>query len=464
MVRLRAILLARLDAATPWAFLLAAVVTSLALICITPPFQSADETTHLIRADMLTFGPAGFTSRDGPEPQTQGRLHVAIMDAAAAFEHVKFEHSQAARLADFEAAQDERLDARMGQASPGLAFNPVFYAPPALAVAIGRHYGWTVLDTLYLARAFNALASIGLMFAALRLAGRQGLFAYAILTLPMAMALIASVSQDGPLFGTAALGVAILSRAMSADRPLRRRESWGAAICFGLVAIAKPPFLLLLLLLACAPAAQRRHKWAAIAAMGAVAVGWTVWTSATGWATPPPPGSLAEPDAQVQWLLRHPADWARLLLHTLSVHSNYPEQFVGVLGWLDTPLPQRFYPAAEIVVGLGALGAVAFGGKGWRMTRIAAAPVALATAAAVFFALYVAWTDVDAATIEGVQGRYLYPPVLALGLLLAGPRNVLEDNPVSGWALVATKAAVLLFPVVSFVVLLRTLIWRYYLS
>lgn len=445
-------------------FLFAALTTCLALVYVTPPFQAADETTHLIRADMLTFGPGGFASQAGPKPRILARTHVAIMDADNPFERIKFDNGAKVRAADFDDARRAHLDGRIGAASPGLAFNPVFYLPPATAVAYGRHYGRPVLETLYLARLLNALASIGLVFAALRLARRQGLFVYAILTLPMAMALYASVSQDGPMFGTAALGVAILSRAMSNDRPLRRLECWGAAACFGLIAAAKPPYVLLILLLAAAPANDRRNKWAAIALAVAAAGAWTISTSATGWAATPPPGSLADAGAQARFLADHPADWIPILLRTLSVHTNYHEQFIGILGWLDTPLPLRFYPTAEVIVGLAALGSIAIGGRGWGAVRAAALPVALVTMVAVFLALYAAWSDVGGSIIEGVQGRYFYPPILALVLLVAGSRNVLDGNPVTGWALVATKAAVLAFPVVSFVVLLHTLLWRYYLA
>jgi uncharacterized membrane protein len=354
----------------------------------------------------------------------------------------------------------------MSHIYPGQAFNPLLYLPASAAVAWGRHYGWTVIDGLYLARVLNVLASIALGFAALRMAGGARLPLFAILMLPMSMAVSASVSQDGLILGLTGVAAAILSRAMTEDRPLRRAESLVAALAVAAVGVAKAPYAVMALLLLIAPAEDRRMT--GVAAVGAltVAVAWNAWMSAGGWAPVPPPGMSTDAAAQAHFLLGHWDRIPHIAAETFAVYSQpYAQEFVGVLGWLDTLLPRPFYTAAYVMLAtaFAAVAAVGVSG-GWRVVRLAAPALAVVGAVGVCAALYIGWTNVGASRIDGVQGRYFLPLAMMLPLMLEGPRPILGGDRVRNGLRAAASAAVLAFPLLSLVVTEQALIERYYLS
>jgi len=457
----------QLRAATPWVFLILALASCLLMIQTNPPYMAADEQTHLQRADTFTFGPKGLeTRRIKGRDFVLGTVHFAVIDAAAPFEHVKFHPQEKALAADYEAMEGFRLDKRKAQVPPGEAFSPLFYLPSAAAVAWSRHFGLTVLDTLFLARTLDALTTVGLGFAALRIAGRAQLPLFAILMLPMSMALASAVSQDGPLLGVTALGAAILSRAMSEARPLTTREVAGAALCVAMIGMAKPPYAILALLLAVAPAEDRRRaRLAAVLAL-TVPLAWAGWMSNSGWSPPDPPGFVSEPLLQARYLLAHPAALWNLIDATLAVHgTHYLDQMVGVLGWLDTPLPPPFYTAALTMLAVAGVAALGVDGpRGWAAVRWLAPALALVGAAGVFAALYLSWSLIGSTTIEGVQGRYFLPLALFATLAVEGARPLFAGEGLRrGLGLVA-GVAVLAFPIVSLVVTQLTLLRRFYLG
>jgi uncharacterized membrane protein len=450
--------------AIPWLFLALALAFGALMVWVTPPFLMADEQTHLMRADIMTSGPAALSHRVSlGREHVIGRVHQAIPDAAAPFEHAKFQSSEKVQRSDF-AAAPPTLDGRWTATYPGQALNPAFYLPSAAAVAWGRHFGWRVLDTLYLARTLNLLASVGLGFVALLLARQARLPIYAILLLPMSVALDAAVSQDGPMIGLAAVAAAILSRAIGEDRPLRGREQLALAACVAAVGMAKPPYAVFALLLLAAPTQDRRTQRLAAAAALAIPLLWNGWMSAAGWAPPDPPGEHTDAVAQALRLVHAPGQIAPLVAATFGAFGEaYAQEFVGVLGWLDTVLPTAFYTAAYWMLGVALLAPAAYGARAWRGFKALTPVVALVAAAGVFLSLYLAWTSLGVSRIEGVQGRYLIPLALMLPLALEGPRPWLAADPVRSGLQLAATIGVLAFPIVSLVVTQRALIERFFM-
>ena len=127
-----------------------------------------------------------------------------------------------------------------------------------------------------------------------------------------------------------------------------------------------------------------------------------------------------------------------------------------MLGWLDTPLPDRFYHLAW-----GILVATILVDP-FRQARVE--PVARAlylavfalTFAGVLLALYVATSDVGAPAIRGVQGRYFVPLLPLLGVALG---IGVDGRP---WLRGAATTAAALFAATSAGVTVVGVVERYY--
>src|SRR5690606_29208317 len=74
-------------------------------------------------------------------------------------------------------------------------------------------------------------------------------------------------------------------------------------------------------------------------------VTWTLFTINTTVYPPGPRGS--DSSARLLFFLSDPIGLARILWNTLSdpdLRAFYLHSFIGVLGWLDAPLPELLYP------------------------------------------------------------------------------------------------------------------------
>jgi uncharacterized membrane protein len=146
---------------------------------------------------------------------------------------------------------------------------------------------------------------------------------------------------------------------------------------------------------------------------------------------------------QMHFLLSHPFAILPITLATLRLHSiRLLQEFIGVLGWLDIPLPRLFYACSLLLfcLLLAMEGVRQYG-------RVAAmmALILLACCAAVFGALYLDWTPVGGHTVKGLQGRYFIPLALfAVPLLARRNRYPLFVLPVlGGWALTGVLVVIM---------------------
>jgi uncharacterized membrane protein len=458
------------EKAAPWLFVLIATIACLFLAWNMPPFMNADELAHAQRADVTTFGHLIGERVGTPQERVAGGMvDVPLAEAAGVFNDLQFDPTEKVRQADFDEAARYRFDGRIAQTGfPGAAvYPPVFYGPASLGLGFGKALGWRILDSLYLARVLTALSCVAVGFLALQTAGRARLPLFALLTLPMSVSLYSSVSTDGLLLTTTALGVALISRAIFEDRALLPKEALLAALCFGLAAATKPPYAALALIFLVAPGLSA--KWRGLSAGLAIALcaGWNMWMAAAVRTPTRLPGTAVDPTAQVAHLLAHPETILPIATRTLSEEWDfYVRSFVGVLGWLDTPLPDGVYPFALGGLALAFLAALtAWRSTRWSLAKALAAPLALVAAGGVFLGMYLVWSDVGLDQVNGVQGRYFLPLAVFLTLLVEAPASVSGPSRRKRMALRDGAAwLVLLAPVAFLAITQRAVILRYYLA
>lgn len=135
------------------------------------------------------------------------------------------------------------------------------------------------------------------------------------------------------------------------------------------------------------------------------------------------------PDAQSSLILSNPLEYAGVLLRTLVSAPLIPDSFVGLVGIFGPPvmMPALYYAVLPVAVAavLIASPKTAPSRLQHRSTRLLALFLTLSGTLIVLTLLYLQWNPVGAATIRGFQGRYLYPFVPLLLLLLPpGGREV----------------------------------------
>jgi Predicted membrane protein (DUF2142) len=442
------------------------LVVPLVLLCAwrVPTGQVPDEPTHVARAASLLHGEvighrvaqvnAASGSEDAGVTANFG-LVVAAFAGTGAAAPAPFDASPVTRLTwvrDIPWAAGPSFVSCVNTA----AYAPIAYVPAALGLGVAMLLGAKPHGAIIAARFANAIAFSLIGIAALGLARRGRLLLLIVLALPMTIWLAGSCNQDGLVIAIAALGIALLTRE-------ERAAFWCGCAALAVLVLQKPPYGPLALLPLLTPgAADLRSLLRRLAGALVVGVPGLLWSMAvvalvavpllpSGLYHPGPlwPGDAARlfhsaiSGAQLQVLLHHP--WRVSALPFETAHAQLKplrQQFIGVLGVLTVPLPHWLYQLWSVAL-LSALCRLAAGrasGAHW-VTRVLAACAVLCCFELIFLTLYLTWTPVGMARIDGVQGRY-FIPLAAAFVFVVPPVERLARLPRWIWWL-APVAAIL---------------------
>ena len=439
----------------PWflagLFCLYAAVAIPMIALLMPPLQAADETAHAQRANEISHGGLIATRFNGPLT-SGGVIDLGLIRLWRVVEDLPFrpDHKLTQAMERQAAAVTWKPRGNDSFANTAI-YPPLLYAPAAIGQAAGRWLHLSVLHAMLLSRLLDGAASTVLAAIAIGLGDALAPLLFTLLCLPMSLALFAAITQDGPMIALSALAVSLFARA-------RRGSAYVAAgsTALGLAAMARPPMLPFCLLPWLLPGLSRRARMTSTALPIAAALGWTVMTDRITLYRP----SADQVAAQTHAILAHPQLLATLVWTTIQGqwlrHCDIFQGFVGVLGWLDTPLPASYYALTAVVMILAIMVSVRDQPPlDTTLRRLAAAALFLGAVCAVFLLEYLSWSPVGSRFIEGVQGRYFLPIMPFLGFLL--PRHRLPD-PV--WA----RLALCLYPALSITITVQAIVLRYYLS
>ncbi|HYH46461.1 MAG TPA: DUF2142 domain-containing protein [Thermoanaerobaculia bacterium] len=442
------------------ALLVLGLLFGLLFLFVTPPYQVPDEPHHVLRSYHVGEGHL----RTAPAGGLDG-VPASLPDSAAAFAQ-KLPFNPEAKIAPGDIlaswrrplAPDERREIWIFG-----TYLPLSYLPQAAGAAAARLLGLPALGVLYLARLGNLLACLALAWAALRVAPFFR-WTLALLALtPMALFLRSSASPDAVTNALAALLLAaVLALAWGPEGdPARRRRDllilFAAAL--GLVLCKGGGYALFSLLILIVPrhrlaASQRRAAVLTAGLLLATLAGFALsaWTARQSYdAGALRPGAHLDPQAQAEIVLADPLRFAGLVAGDYLQHGlRYLYQFVGNLGWLDTPLPLAAAAAWSLLLLAVAIGDGPAGAPLSLRQRLVLLAVVAGTLAAISASQYLTWTPVGAGRIEGLQGRYFIPAAPLVLLLFTrrrsssdAPATAAPFSPRAGWPLFAAAGALL---------------------
>ncbi len=427
-----------------------------------PPFQNPDELAHFQRAAQIADGTllARRFTRPGPNGEAEvtagGLGDPAVWLVYADFQPMLFHPEVKIRPESF-LRPIPWSGQRHPQSFPNTAiYPPLFYAPAALGIAVGQAAGLTVIQTLVAARMATGFVALGIGAAAIAAAGWVAPLLFGAMTLPMALMLMASTSQDALMVAFAALAGALLHRTMQGQGDHRTRLLTASAI--GLIAMARPPYAALGCLVLVMPGGTLIWRLAAMGSAFAAAAAWLALAASAMTNIGAPDG--ADPAAQLAFLMAHPWVVFSIAVNTIAVHGiDYVQGFIGQIGWYDTSLPSLYVKSAAGLL-IVATGVHTIAGKGdGRGTLTRAGKVAGLTlaGAGVFGALWLGWSRPGTLIVEGVQGRY-FLPIALVGV------SALPGFATCRWAWTRrfVVAGLMVFPVITLATVGSAVMARYY--
>ena len=455
-------------------FLAFGTIAVLVLAIIVPPFQNCDEVAHFMRADQISRGHL-IGHRFGPS------LSGGEVDAGIAEMNGYFVPPGTFKIVKASAEMFDKADqVKWGTSIKRFSFAntaiyaPFLYLPSVSGIELGKAAHISVLRTLWLARALSGLTAIIIGALAIALAGEAAPFIFTLLLLPMSLSETAAISQDGLIFSLAGLAIAILIASRAGIRPFRGSYIV-SCLCLAIIVMAKPPYLPLAVVALFPLSESRRARTCGFIAVMAAGLMWAGFTSATSMVTGAPPGDSvsfvaagssampgSDPAQQVKFIEQHPQVVVPVIRDALHRLPGLGSEFIGTLGWNDTPLPKPYKALAYLMLAVTAFASFSTArsplARPDRNEVLLMAAALIVSVSGIFATLYISFTPVGLHAMWGVQGRYLTP----LALMAAGLPACIRLR--EGWepARRIAIAAVAAFPVLSLVTTFTTVVSRYY--
>lgn len=438
-----------------------------ALSLMLPPMQSPDEHAHLMRAEMLARGQWRLQLPPSGTPTELFGLGGQVDQNLALFSFTFVAiatHQNSATPAQLLRSHQDLQWANSTRFSPATGtgyYFPLIYAPQALALKLGHVLDLSILDSYQLARSLTLLLSCALMALAMRKCAPNPAV-LATLALPMCIFQVISPTLDGLTTALAALAISDFWQRVRSPEPVAKSPLLIYACLFFVVTsrIHLGPMLLLPMYLAWQQRSLR--EWAGTAFLVLICLAWTFHAMVAMQEV----RLYAEHSASelLRIYLTQPQVLLELIWNTLQHEGRlkfYWQSFIGILGWLDTPLSDLQYRLIGASLALSVLAS-------WRRPnqrsdakpRLVMIGAASASICIAFLAMAVTWTPYPADVIEGVQGRYFLVPALLICYSLGNPGAYGEGmDSVQPWRLVVAAASA----AISLVALILTLHGRYHL-
>jgi len=388
-------------------FLVVAIPLGLLFLTLMPLGQSPDEYTHAMRIYGITDGyllvPQTEDNTGGsPIPTDFDNLfHIFIGSGTYSELLSHLSDSDTSELSDHNYVT-------------AALYNPICYLPQTLGVGLGRLLSLPFAFQFYLGRLFNFVLWLVLIYFALKFMPKyKSLMLFAAL-LPITLQEATSLAPDALTIGLVFFLIAfVLHLAYAKTTALNTRDYiilYALALLLGFCKIVYLPLLLLYFLI---PAERfgdkrRKHRHAIIIfiLVAAVNLAWLFFCSR--YLVDVREG--VSPSDQLSFILHRPFRYLIILAQTCWARFDfYMTSLLGTsLAHFEIALPQVYF---YLIFAFFIL--VLFQNTDHFKFRPFDRIILVASVVLVFVlihtSLYLQWTPVAAATVEGVQGRYFLP-------------------------------------------------------
>ncbi|MEC5385590.1 DUF2142 domain-containing protein [Uliginosibacterium sp. H3] len=427
------------------------------LAAVIPPFKSPDEFDHIQRAYLLGKGvfildrPEGKSSGGDVDtgllaymashPSTQDKLSADVIDAASKIRWT---------------------GQRVYDPAPGTGYYfPVIYSPQAAGLLLGERLGLTVDYSYRLARAFSILAAVLLVFSAFRTYATNPL-SLALISVPMSLFQFSSASLDGVSTALALFVIATFLRITTEKTDTPNWRLYALAIAVVVLATSRIHLIPFVLMLAASFFYTTKKRSLFLFVVSCFFI--LAWVSIAVKTTVDLRAVLGEPPSNIiAFYTKQPFQFLKVFWQTitdLNLVDNYYTQFLGILGWLDTPFERPMYTVMGSVV--LAIASLTFSWRGIKNEwphRLLLIFISALSIFLIFLALLVTWSPHPASKISGVQGRYFLIPAILIAYGVSEKINSLCD-----WQKRFFTVFCFLFFVFSISGTTNVLLRRYYLS
>lgn len=392
-------------------FAVLALTAGFCMVFLNAPFGAPDEASHFWRAYHVYEGNL-ISRRQGDD--VGGWIPKSVATAHLPFENLVNDPGNRVDPKTLSRSLQEPFEQEkcfMHLLFTGL-YAPVVYVPQVIGIAVGRLFGVSALGMMYAGRLANLLCWIAVVYTAIRITPVFKWVFLLVALLPMGLYLAASLSADVSQNSTSLLLFALVLRALWQKQILSWTYMLAITLLCVFLAFAKQTYFPLTGLVLLIPSGRfsglRNKMLFCVTAIGLSFLVCLLWSIVIKGLYTPLHGANAP--EQLSLLMGEPWGFIRILIDSIQEYwRGYVTSFVGILGFLDTPLPNWIYFSYPLVL----IGTAFFDrGLGEPMDKKQRLWI-IAICSGVFLliqlSMYLTWTKPGEVIIDGVQGRYFLP-------------------------------------------------------
>lgn len=326
-------------------------------------------------------------------------------------------------------------------------YSPVSYLPSIFGFKLAELFNLRIGPTIYMARFASLLFYVTLVTFVIRsmAAIRAKWIIFAVALVPMAVFQSGTITGDTVTIALAITIVGIVIKSLIQKTQLSKSEFILLTFSLLLLPLAKPSYLFLTLIGLLVPASSlpikkyARYFIPLIILLGVVL--FALWQYKTRYMSNAPKWIIAgvvpwweaiDSSKQIKFVIHNPFTYLHAFARSLILADN--EYFNGMFGKMGFDYVQ--VPATAIVASFLSIVAAVLGSEKFDFTKkgglIVLAAIAMSVSA-VFGILYLTITSVGFTTIQGVQGRYLFPILPAVVFLCAYTIKARINHSKSGY-------------------------------
>lgn len=417
-----------------YVYLFIALIGVIGFVFLTPPFQGPDEEAHYVRAQYIAHGyliPVNVKDSSAALPKSIANVAWTTFYT----DDLRGRTTDKYELSRTKQALGERLNSQTTYKPPMVTYSPLPYLPAVPGVFISNVLNLSPLVSLYAARLSLGLASVALVFFAIKFIPQKKYLLVAVGLVPMMIFQQSVVSADGVSYALLILFTAYLLRLYNLKEIKRGQWIIFGLLCMSLV-LAKP--LLYLFLPLALMLVKRKYSLRWLAGIGVACAlllwGWSVASAVkTEGVVISGTPTTVDSKKQLDLLVAHPKHALRVGWSTYmtTYGDGQVRGVIGIFGAADTVYPEWMFGAYAIVLGVAAC--VSVDKKRTepikRKWKIVAALLCLLYFVLVNAVLYLTFTPVNFAIVYGVQGRYFLPIlVIVAAVILTGGLRIADAD------------------------------------
>ncbi len=399
-------------------------ISAFIISSVTPPFQSPDEFVHFERAYLLSDGVilANDTRAiDSKNSVTGGLIDKNLLAFMNIYEGLRFDFKN--KWDPIQESTAKSLfftDQKEWSPLPGSAvYFPLIYLPQATAIKLGQVAHLNILNTYNLAKLFSLITALLLIY----LSGffyQIPLFALSLLFFPMSLFQLSAASMDKVAFGLIFFVASLLARGLNKNKSFSISHLIWLILSFTILVSARVQLMPLYLIIFLISYVRKNPLLKISSAISLIlTIVWNLWAheNVKGFNT----RSVPTMDF-IKIYLADPLSFINVFTSTwLSKDhwGNVVREFIGNLGWLDTPLGDIVYfiLITTWIVFIYQNKEILFSyfhqikkrNKNEFLLNLTYLFSLFLSIFLMYFILLLTFTQQPAKLIEGIQGRYFIP-------------------------------------------------------